>query len=377
MDAFDYVAGVFYFKEYTEEEAATPSTNQWNVTGTGYTILDPGNTWFGRRSIDRGSFAYAESYAAFGQATYTPNILENTLHLTAGLRYTHDNKDGTLYKVNNVKTNFSFDTSVNRVDPMVTLAWDAADDVNVYAKYSTGYRSGGASSRSLTFNSFGPESVRAYEIGAKSELFDRRLRLNAAAYMMNRKGSQTDFSVVAGLIPGATRNTVETVNAPGLTKIRGLELEATARVTDELTVTGSYAYTSTKTPPTLDPFTNRVTPVFIVFTPDTALSAAADYVVPFDAFSFKIHLDGNYASKQRSFAETSVPTDSFFTMNARIAVAEIDVGRGAFASFSVWSRNITNNAYVYRRDPANRNTLGDYGNLNAPRTFGAEVSVNF
>ena len=35
FDRFDYVAGLFYFKEYTEEEAATPSTNQWNATGTG------------------------------------------------------------------------------------------------------------------------------------------------------------------------------------------------------------------------------------------------------------------------------------------------------------------------------------------------------
>ncbi len=64
-------------------------------------------------------------------------------------------------------------------------------------------------------------------------------------------------------------------------------------------------------------------------------------------------------------------------MNGRLALTDIDVGRGATVAFSLWSRNLLNEAHVYRRDPANRATLGEYGNFNAPRTFGAEVSVNF
>ncbi len=376
-DNFDYVAGLFYFKERVQEEAATPSTNQWNATGTNYTILDPTLTIHGKRSIDRGSYAYAESYAAFAQATYTPGMLDNTVHLTAGLRYTHDNKDGALYKVNNAPVNFLLATSTNRVDPMVTLAWDATEDVNLYGKFSTGYRSGGASSRSLTFRQFGPEKVNAYEIGAKTELFDRRLRFNAAAYMMDRTGSQIDFSVVAGVIPGSTRNTVETVNAPGTTKIRGLELEATARLTDELTVNASYAYTYTKIPPTRNPFNNVLQPVFIVFTPKNTASGSIDYAYPLDKFTFKAHVDANYADATQTFDFTPVTNDSSFIMNARVAIADIDVGNGAVASFAIWSRNLWNETHVYRRDPANRAAIGDYGNLNAPRTFGATVSFNF
>jgi iron complex outermembrane recepter protein len=373
-DSFDYVAGVFYFKERVQEEAATPSTNTWNATGTGYTINDPTNTSYAGRVIDRGSYAYAESYASFYQGTYTIN----SVHLTAGLRYTHDDKTGALYKINNLPVNYTLDSVSSRVDPMVTLAWDATDDVNLYGKFSTGYRSGGASSRSLTFRQFGPEKVNAYEVGAKTELLDRRLRFNAAAYMMDRTGSQIDFSVVAGVIPGATRNTVETVNAPGTTKIHGLELEATARLTDELTVNASYAYTYTKIPPTLNPFTNVVQPVFIVFTPKNTVSGGIDYAYPLERMTFKAHIDGNYADATQTFDQTDVTNDKSYIMNAKIALADIDVGTsGATAAFSIWSRNLLNEAHVYRRDPANRATIGDYGNLNAPRTFGAEVSVKF
>ena len=78
----------------------------------------------------------------FTQGTFTPNMMDEALHLTAGVRYTHDNKDGTLYRVNNAVTNFSFATKNNRFDPMVTLAYDINSDINAFAKFSTGYRSG-------------------------------------------------------------------------------------------------------------------------------------------------------------------------------------------------------------------------------------------
>jgi iron complex outermembrane receptor protein len=92
---------------------------------------------------------------------------------------------------------------------------------------------------------------------------------------------------------------------------------------------------------------------------------------------FKAHLDANYSDATQSFDQTPVTNDSSLIFNARLAISEIDVGRGAFASISLWSRNLFNEAHVYRRDPANRATLGDYGNFNAPRTFGAEISVTF
>ena len=196
----DYVGGLYYFKETAQDDAATPSTNQWNANGTAYTILDPTPTLPGHRSLDRASIAHAESYAAYGQGII--NMRDDQLHLTLGGRFTHDAKNGTLFMVNNAPTNFTFDETDDHFDPLVTLAWDASSNVNLYAKYSTGYRAGGASSRSLTYRSFGPEETDSYEIGAKTELFDHNVRFDVAAYTMDRTGSQIDFSLVTPTATG-------------------------------------------------------------------------------------------------------------------------------------------------------------------------------
>ena len=119
----DYVFGLYYFNEHASEKAATPSTNRWNATGTGYTInsefvfppitsanqgWDP-SSWF----VQRASRAKAESYSAFGQFTWTPAGFD-TVHLTAGVRYTHDKRDGILFTVINRPTNFTFDFDNSR-----------------------------------------------------------------------------------------------------------------------------------------------------------------------------------------------------------------------------------------------------------------------
>lgn len=375
-DSIDYVGGLFYFKETVSDDAATPSTNQWNSDGAGYTILDPTPTIRGFRSIDRASTAHAESKAVYGQGTWTPASMD-ALHLTLGGRYTWDDKDGLLYTVNNQATNYTFKSSVNRFDPLVTVAYDLTDKVNVYAKYSTGYRAGGASSRSLTYRSFNPEEVKAYELGLKSDWFDNRVRLNAAVYAMDRTDSQIDFSLVT-VIGASTRNTLETINAPGTTKIRGLELEGQFQVNENLRLSASYAYTDAKIPDTVNPFNNQVQKVFIAFTPPNAASVAADWNSPFMGATFKAHVDANYADATQAFDQFELKNDSSFIVNARLSVADIQTTPGGpELELALWSRNLFDEAYVYRRDPSNRGTLGDYGNFNAPRTFGIELRANY
>ncbi|HEX8239611.1 MAG TPA: TonB-dependent receptor [Allosphingosinicella sp.] len=376
-DGVEYVAGLYYFEEEASDDASTPSTNRWNADGTGYTINDPKPTLRGFRTIDRASRAKSRSYAAYGQATWTPSGLD-ALHVTLGGRFTHDEKEGRLTTVNNAPTNFAFEQQHDRFNPLVTIAYDAARDVHLYAKYATGYRAGGASSRSLTYRSFGPEDVKSYEIGAKTELFGRRLRLNLAAYAMDRRGSQIDFSLVTPQPNGSTRNTLETINAPGTTRIRGLEADAILKVVDGLTLTGAYAYTDTRIPDTVNPFKGVVEPVFIVFTPRNAASAAVDFERNLRGARLRLHLDANYAQATQSFAESPVKNEASFIVNGRVALGEIALGpEGARLELALWSRNLFNEAHVYRRDPANRAVLGDYGNFNAPRTFGIEATIKF
>jgi iron complex outermembrane receptor protein len=389
---FDYAVGLYYFNEHASEKAATPSTNKWNATGTGYTInsesvippitsgnqgWDP-NSWF----VQRSSRAEAESYSAFGQVTWTPASFD-ALHLTGGARYTHDKRDGVLFTVINQPTNFLFTFKDDRIDPMATVAYDVTQDVNVYFTYATGFRAGGANDRSQTFTAFGPESVKSYEIGAKTEWLDHRVRLNVAGYLMDRKNTQTDFDNVDTNPNSPTFNlhTEETRNASGTSNIRGVEADLTIRLTDELTVGASYAYTHVKIPPTPNPFLNNVLfPVVVVFTPPNAGSVFADYEMPLGSggMSARFHLDANYGDATYSFqGEPTVKTQSSFIVNGRIALADIPLGSFQSMTLSVWSRNLFNETHIYRRSAANANVLGDYANFNPPRTFGIQGEVRF
>jgi iron complex outermembrane receptor protein len=372
----DYVAGVYYFKEHASDDAATPSTNTWNADGTAYTINDPTNQQLGRQLLDRASIADSKSTAVFGQAKYTPPIFGDITHITLGGRYTQDDKNGSLYMVSGVPTTWTYAQKTSRFNPLAIIAVDITPNINFYVKYATGYRSGGASSRSLTYRSFGPEDNKSYEAGLKSEFFNT-IRVNAALFTMDRTGSQIDFSNV-GYDPftKTTRNTLETINAPGTTKIRGAELEGTAQVNQDLKVSASYTYTYTNVPETLNPFTNKIQPVFIVFTPRNVWNVSADYSKTLEYVTLAAHIDANTADATQTFDQFDTKNDKSFIVNGRLALTDIRVNDGKM-SISLWGRNLINSAYVYRRDPSNAVTLGYYGNFNAPRTFGIQTAFKF
>ena len=406
--AFEYVVGLYYFEEHVKESAATPFTNQWNADGSAYTIRSSTGTsaavsgtagWeYGTRFLQRASFADAISKAAYGQGTF--NATER-LHLTVGGRFTDDKRTGKLYIVNGKATNFLFTYDDSRFDPLVNLAYEPADGINLYAKYSTGFRAGGANSRSQTFQAFDPEEVKSYELGAKMDLLDRRLRLNLAAYHMDRTGTQTDFDNV-DTTPGSPTlgaHTEETRNSPGTSKIKGFEAELTARLLDGVTIGASYAYTDVKVPAAPFPFTGNPDipvgtpfPVYVVYTPKNALSAYIDYEIPVGDLTFRAHLDANYAGKQYAFQtefadvsptgkliqNVAAMTDSSFIVNANLALAGINMGSGGpRATISVWARNLLDEEHIYRISAANRGTIGDYANFNPPRTFGVELAVRY
>jgi iron complex outermembrane receptor protein len=238
------------------------------------------------------------------------------------------------------------------------------------------------------------------------DLFNHLARLNLAAYVMKRNGTQTDFDNVdtnaflpGTNIPNPTFNlhTEETRNAPSTSTIKGVEADFTVRPIQPLTIGVSYAYTKVDVPPTPNPFIagNPLFPVFTVYTPKHAGSAYADLELPsgIRGGKFRFHLDANAASRQYSFQAENVLTDPTFTMNGRIALADVELNSGStLVTFALWGRNLTNNTYIYRRSAANSvpaptftgnvpngglnygGVLGDYGNFNPPRTWGAEIS---
>jgi iron complex outermembrane recepter protein len=387
MGDLDYVFGGYYFNERAEDSARTPNTNRWNADGSNFSIVDPAT--YPLSPTSRASVAFSKSYAVYGQGTYN----FEPFALTLGGRITRDEKNGRLFTVNGAATSFTFSENDKRFDPLITLAWEPADNINLYAKYATGYRAGGASSRSLNYRSFGPESVQSYELGAKMQFFDRMVRLNLAGYVMDRKDTQVDFNFFIPQPNGTVRNTLETVNAEGKTKIRGIEADLTVRPADGLSLGLSYVYTYTRVPPARNtvqeqlnasltpPITTPVfQDVFILYTPKHALSGSVDYDFPVgNAGSVvKFHLDGNYSGSAYSFVSENVKTDSSFIVNGRLSLADIPMAdTGQKLTVALWARNLLNESHIYRRSNANGLVLGDYANFNAPRTFGLEASIKF
>ena len=137
--------------------------------------------------------------------------------------------------------------SWSKFTPKVSLSYAWTPDVMTYALWSRGYRGGGFNGRPATLSAatipYNPETLDNYEVGFKSEFLNGRLRLNGALYLMKYKDMQQDLDVPA---PGtSTGRENRTINASSA-ELKGFELEATARVTDELTIKGNIGYLDAK-----------------------------------------------------------------------------------------------------------------------------------
>lgn len=383
MGSLNLVGGVFYYHEKGDDDAWTPSTMTWNATGTAATRIPTLAAGAATAFPDRASTAKTDSIAVFGQFTWTPPVLAEKLHLTAGGRYTHDSKDGMLTKVNGalpvlrgVTGPISFKGSWNRFDPMVTVAFDPSEDLHIYGRWGTAYRAGGANSRSVIYRAFDPETVSTFEGGIKAEFLNRRARLNLAAYHTRYKDIQIDFNAVN--LENSSRGTIETVNAFGKGTIKGFEADLTLAPVQGLTLTVAYAYTKGDLPPADNPFdaSTALVPSFIVYTPKNAYSGSIDYKLPLDGATLRAHLDGNFGDGYHSTSGVDVETDSSAVFNGRLSLGDIALRGDSSFEVAVWARNLFDEEHLFYRGGPNP-SLGAFGMFNEPRTYGVEATLKF
>src|SRR5688572_3160562 len=374
----DYVAGLFFYHEEGYDWAWSPNTVQWNATGTEVIVLPTLAAGQASPYPDRESDAEVDSYAAFGQVTWAPAALDERVKFTVGLRYTNDDKSGDLIRVNGAPTPFVFNQSSNRTDPLFIAAWEPIDSLNLYAKWGTAYRAGGANSRSVTYRAFGPEEVTTSEIGFKYDFWEGRARLNMAAYQTDYEDIQIDFNALGLDSTNPNRGTLETVNAAGKGTIEGLEIESSFVPVTGLTLSASYAYTDAELPPAANPFAgNRLETLHIVYTPKNAYSFAMDYEREVGMGTFIAHLDWNLADGYySSSAETGITQDSS-VINARFALREVSIGGRQTLDLSLWSRNLFDEDYTFYLSNLLYSRVGTTGMFNEPRTWGVDATIHF
>lgn len=203
-----------------------------------------------------------------GWAVFTNNTwnISEAWYLNFGLRYTNETKDGgsvvnetgtagvvdnnwpcTLLPVQTFcgSAGYSLKRSDNKLTGTVKVGYKLSDTANLYAGWSNGFKSGGFNLDPLAYKFspagtvigdgrvFGDETVNSYEAGFKSELFDKRLALNIAAFHSTFKGFQVN---------NFTGAVFEVENMPEVVS-KGVELESFWAVADGVFVNGGATYT--------------------------------------------------------------------------------------------------------------------------------------
>ncbi|MXO65528.1 TonB-dependent receptor [Altericroceibacterium endophyticum] len=265
-DALEYTLGGFYFKR----DGTLTGRIDLNYAGLDF-LHGPDPT-------------PAKNYAVFGNAIVH---VTDDFNVTAGLRQSWDEKRYTFFRRNpdlTVPESCAFFggapvagptaigndpncllVGLNDVSPEPfkdnRLDWRIAADYRfspafmTYAQVSTGYRAGGFNPRPYygpsagecsdlpagviapcnQIKKFDPEELTAYEVGFKADLFDRRVRLNGAAFYNDYRNIILTLSACPGS-PCLQPNNV------GTAEVKGFELETLINPVDGLTLDGTVSY---------------------------------------------------------------------------------------------------------------------------------------
>ncbi len=402
LDSFvyqDYLSGVFgptaalITENYVEQ-------NQWS-----HELQLLGDTSNGRLSYIVGLYAFDESadgvtnnvlpatgvtatnaaairnkaYAAYAQGTYTPAALDERLHLTLGVRWSRDERDAELRNSTRLAsgTVIPGDQGVGRrdfddVSPTLTVAFDFTSDLNLYFKIADGYKTGGFNIRASSIErfeqGFGEETLRSYEIGVKSQWLNRRLRVNAAVF----QADYDDIQLTAQSdISDPTR--ADILNA-GEATVRGVELDATALLTDSLIVGLSYGYLDAGYDRIIDGRGIDVTNQFaFVNAPRHSLLADATWTVPLGSLG-DLSFNASYSWQDRKYSTASTANGiyeigPYGLLNGRITLTADRVADGLLR-VSLWGRNLTDKEYSFIYGPL----FGGFRAWGEPRSYGIELT---
>jgi iron complex outermembrane receptor protein len=364
-----WTAGLFYF-----------SNKDQYIT----TLDAAGNTPETRIRLG-GSSTTTKSYAAFVDVTYE---LSSRFFLTAGARYARDKVVDAYYN-----ERFSADEtpvpsiSDDRVTPRVVLRYKPDESTSLYASYTKGYKAAiidvGGSCQNPPFicNPVQPETIDAFEVGAKYSAFG--LSAELAAFYYDYKNLQVSLY---------RAGTAEVVNA-AQSEIYGLDGQLQYRVNDNLDIQLGAAWTHARykefaNAPIYTPCVSQPEDVqaaclgsgtsFVIIsqdlanvpmqrTPEFTGNIGVRYSV--ELGGGELGLSGNlYHSSEVFFGPsgTQFRQGSYQTLALRAAWTD-PTERFTVA---LWGENVTNSRF---RESAQYTNYGIGANWNKPATYGVEI----
>lgn len=360
---FKWVVGAFYFHD---EGRYVPLA----TTVQAFTPFGP----IGINAIVK-SKQTLDSYAAFAQGTYAFGPSTN---LTAGLRYTIDDRSiaansatTTPFGTNTTSTTASH--SFKKLTWRLSLDHQFTPELLGYVSYNRGFKSGSFVPQVIPAQELQPETLDAYEIGLKSELLDRRVRFNIAAFYYNYDNIQINEILNGVLYP---------FDGSGA-RSYGFDADIEARVTHALTLTAGVSgihdryksfpngYTTTNT---INPTTFQFTVISpydstgnrLQDTPDWTADVGGTYTIgPFTLAASYYYNDGYYVDPGNQRREPSYNlVDASLTWRAQ---------NGRF-TLKGWAKNLTNALYSEQLDAT---STGLNRVAAPPRTYGITAGLHF
>ena len=266
-----WITGLYYYEENTEQsyDIASPNQAQLGTLLNSFTLAPTGVANPALNYVDLGAELESTSWAAFGQIDYD---LTPQWRLTAGLRYTSDEKHGRetvqyMLWAPYVAGSLGYGPSAPAVEgafasccaldatPSLTgqgpnvrdvsgewdgftgrigLQWRPDDDTLVYGGVSQGYKSGGFNLYAFT-PAVAEEQLIAWEVGLKQTIGDT-LQVNASAFLYDYQDLQIPVQVLSG--PVVRDNFINADEA----RSAGLELEVIWAPSPNLEFYGTYSY---------------------------------------------------------------------------------------------------------------------------------------
>ncbi len=337
------------------------------------------------------------SYAAFSSFDIE---LTDSLKLAAGVRYTHERRrvkrfrqvveddrgrlvtpapraNAAIPGVNRVKaglrtdgitTDFERSIRVGKWTPSISLTYLVNDDLTFFVSHARGFKSGGFNGRVEGDGNerveYDPEKLINYEVGMKSQWLDDRLIVNATYFQSKYKDIQLPNVQVTNGARGAL-----VVDNAGLAAINGVDLQMTARLTDALTLRGTFGLTKAR----YKEFDGGNPDDPLIGTPAYTGNLTATYRMDagrFGELTSRLSWSHNAQKASDSADFQSTHVDKYGVMGAGLTLALPD-GK---TSLALNASNLLNRTYFLTGIFVADTTLRYYA---APRTFSLEVRREF
>lgn len=366
------------FSQELQAQSTTSGPLNWTV-GLFYfnyrARYDPANRLMFATSTTLQDQQYAaNSIAAYGQAGYA---LSPSTNLVLGVRYTWEEREiqGTLFSQTAAGTTVTFGPAVTRravndnVSFRASIDHKLAPDVMIYASYNSGFKSGGHSI--LSVPAYEPEKLSAYEVGLKSQLFDKRVTFNVAGFFYDYKDLQVQ--VVTPTLGTFIQN-------GAAAEIYGIDVDANVALTDQFTLTGNFewlhaTYTDFQNAPVagrpnggLPQRAGDATGNFLPYAPKYSASLTLNHQIPVGPGTLKSNLLSYFSGRYYAQIDNYQSQDPYVSLNGSIEW-EADAGY----SIRFWMNNITDER-ILQNATASRAFVITY---EPPRQYGVTLGYKF